>query len=144
MRSVSLGITTVAPKVSLSTSLRFPASSWSLDERRVGLVTYAVRDNELEIVTIQAEPEGRGVGRALMDTVLGHARDEGIRRIWLITTNDNVRALSFYQQWGMDLAALVRDGVSTSRSVKSSIPTIGGNGVPIRHELELDLYLHPD
>ena len=67
------------------------------------MVTYAVCDNEIEIVTIQAEPEGRGVGRALMDAVLGHPRDEGIRRIWLITTNDNVRALSFYQRWGMGL-----------------------------------------
>ena len=138
------GSTTIARKGELVDVVALPGFVAIADGQRVGLVTYAVRDNELEIVTIQAEPEGRGVGRALMDTVLGHARDEGIRRIWLITTNDNVRALSFYQQWGMDLAALIRDGVSTSRSVKPSIPMIASNGIPIRHELELELHLHPD
>ena len=138
------GSTAVARKGELVDVVALPGFIAIADEQRVGLVTYAVRDNELEIVTIQAEPEGRGVGRALMDAVLGHARDEGIRRIWLITTNDNVRALSFYQRWGMNLAALIRDGVSTSRSVKPSIPTIASNGIPIRHELELELRLHLD
>ena len=138
------GSTTIARKGELVDVVELPGFVAIADEQRVGLVIYAVRNHELEIVTIQAEPEGRGVGRALMDAVLGHARDEGIHRIWLITTNDNVRALSFYQQWGMDLVALIRDGVSTSRNVKPSIPTIARNGIPIRHELELELHLHPD
>ena len=138
------GSTTVARKGELVDVVDLPGFVAIADEQRVGLVTYAVCDNEIEIVTIQAEPEGRGVGRALMDAVLGHPRDEGIRRIWLITTNDNVRALSFYQRWGMDLATLIRDGVSTSRSVKPSIPAIARNGIPIRHELELELRLHLD
>jgi ribosomal protein S18 acetylase RimI-like enzyme len=37
------------------------------------------------------------------------------RRIWLITTNNNVRAIRFYQLIGMDLCAFYRDGVSASR-----------------------------
>ena len=43
----------------------------------------------------------------------------------------------------MDLAALHRDGVSRSRAVKSSIPLVGHDGVPVRHELEFELLL-PD
>jgi hypothetical protein len=64
--------------------------------------------------------------------------------MWLVTTSDNVRALSFYQQWGMDLVALIRDGVAASRRVKPSIPSTGHRGIPLRHELELELLLDPD
>ena len=79
-----------------------------------------------------------------MDAVLAHARGEGVGRIWLVTTNDNLRALGFYQRWGLDLVALIRNGASTSRRVKASMPTTGRNRIPIRHELELEFRLPPD
>jgi predicted GNAT family acetyltransferase len=102
------------------------------DGQLAGFVTYAVRDEEPEIVTVQVEHEDHGVGRALIEAVLGHARDEGVRRIWLVTTDDNLRALGFYQRWGMDLAALIRDRVSTSRLVEPSIP--GSEATPSRFD----------
>jgi GNAT superfamily N-acetyltransferase len=111
------------------------------EEARVGLLTYAVRDEEMEVVTIHAWPEGRGAGRALMDAALARARVLGLRRLWLSTTNNNVRAIDFYQRWGMDLASLVRDGVAVSRQVKPTIPLADAHGVPIRHELMFELVL---
>ena len=78
-----------------------------------------------------------------MDAVREHATEAGARRIWLVTTNDNVRALGFYQRWGMDLVALIRDGVASSRTVKPSIPAAGADDIPIRHELGLELRLAP-
>jgi GNAT superfamily N-acetyltransferase len=110
-------------------------------DERIGLLTYAQRQAELEVVTLQSLRPGHGVGRALMDAARDHAARRAVRRIWLITTNDNVRALTFYQRWGMDLSRLVRDGVDVSRLVKPSIPAVGDHGIPLRHELELELLL---
>jgi ribosomal protein S18 acetylase RimI-like enzyme len=73
--------------------------------------------------------------------VRDEAARRAARRIWLITTNDNIRALSFYQRWGMDLRQFLRNGVDVSRLVKPSIPSVGSNGIPLRHELELELLL---
>src|ERR671933_246460 len=64
-----------------------------LDGQRVGLASYAVRGDECELVTMQSLREGRGVGRALLDAVRDAAVKAGCTRLWLITTNDNVRAL---------------------------------------------------
>ena len=60
-----------------------------------------------------------------------------------ITTNDNLRAIGFYQRWGMDLVRLVHDGVVRSRLLKPTIPATGHGGITIRHELELELVLRP-
>lgn len=67
----------------------------------------------------------------------------GCRRLWLTTTNDNLRALAVYQCWGMDIAALHRHAVTEARRrLKLSIPERGASGIPIAHELELELRLH--
>ena len=113
------------------------------DGQRLGLLTYAVEDGDFEVVTLSAEREGIGVGRALMDAARHRATEVGARRMWLTTTNANARAFRFYQRWGMDLAALHRNGTDRSRLVKPSIPLCDPDGVPLRHELEFELLLAP-
>jgi ribosomal protein S18 acetylase RimI-like enzyme len=113
-----------------------------LDGEPVGLASYAVRGDECELVTIRSLREGRGVGRALFDAVRGAASDTGCTRLWLITTNDNLRALELYQRLGMDLVALHRNAVTDARrTLKPSIPERGAHDIPIAHELELELQL---
>jgi ribosomal protein S18 acetylase RimI-like enzyme len=109
---------------------------------RIGLLTYALRGQELEVVTVHVDRAGEGVGRALMDAARNQATLLGATRMWLTTTNDNVRAYRFYQQWGMDFIALYHDGVARSRALKPSIPLTGTDGIAIRHELEFELLLH--
>jgi hypothetical protein len=71
------------------------------------------------------------------------ARDAGCTRLWLITTNDNVDALRFYQRRGFRLAALHAGAVDRSRTrLKPEIPEIGDHGIPLRDEIELELDLH--
>ena len=115
--------------------------AWIGDER-AGMLTYNVVGDECEVVTLESLLPGRGVGRALMDAARAVAVDAGCRRLWLITTNDNVRALAFYQRWGMDLCAFRRDAINEyRRTIKPSIPERAENGIPIAHELELELLL---
>jgi hypothetical protein len=108
---------------------------------RIGLLTYAARADGVEVVTLESLIEDSGVGTALMDAVLAEATAREAPRLWLVTTNDNVRALGFYQRWGMDLVRVIRGGVAQSQLVKPSIPTVGNDGIPRRHELELELVL---
>jgi GNAT superfamily N-acetyltransferase len=109
--------------------------------RRTGLVLVAIRGEEYEIVSISTSIEGRGVGQALMRHCFDDAERQGSRRIWLRTTNNNVRAIAFYQRLGMDLCGLDRHAVTRSRRLKPSIPLRDDHGVPIAHELEFELLL---
>jgi ribosomal protein S18 acetylase RimI-like enzyme len=106
-----------------------------------GLLTYRIDGGDCEVVTINAFRRGAGAGTALMEAVAVAARDAGCRRVWLITTNDNLRALRFYQRRGFRLAALHRDALARSRELKPSIPEVGLDGIPLRDELELELTL---
>ena len=108
---------------------------------RVGLLTYRVDGADCEVVTIDAFPEGVGAGTALLDAAARAARDAGCGRVWLITTNDNLRALRFYQRRGFRLVAVHPDALERSRELKPSIPEIGLDGIPLRDELELELTL---
>ena len=119
-----------------------PAMVALLDGKRAGLAAYALRGEECEVVTITSLVEGRGVGRALLDAVRDVAVTAGCRRLWLVTTNDNVHALRFFQRWGLDLVALHRDAATDARrTLKPSLPERGADGIPLAHELELELEL---
>ena len=66
------------------------------------------------------------------------ATDTSCRRLWLITTNDNLRAIAFYQRWGMDLAALHRNFADTVRQATRPGPEQPyRNQVPPHPEFEL-------
>jgi GNAT superfamily N-acetyltransferase len=120
----------------------FPGFVAWLDGERMGLVSYAVRGDECEVVSIRSLREGRGIGRALLDAVRDAAVEAHCRRLWLITTNNNLRALDVYQRWGMDIVALHRHAVDEARTrLKPSIPHRDGRGIRIAHELELELRL---
>lgn len=66
------------------------------------------------------------------------ARLAGCRRIWLETTNDNIRAFRFYQRRGYDLCAFRRNGMDAVRGYKPEIPPLGEEGIPLRHCLEFE------
>ena len=106
---------------------------------KVGLITYHVEGDECEIVTINSIKPAMGVGAALINAVKDAMRQGGCRRIWLITTNDNLNALRFYQKRGFALVAVHRNAVDEARKQKPEIPLTGNDGIPIRDEIELEL-----
>jgi len=107
--------------------------------RIVGLITYNIKDEECEIVSLNSLGENRGIGSALVEAVVHLAKEQDCRRVWLITTNDNLNALKFYQKRGFQLAALHRGGITESRRIKPEISLIGENGIPLRDEIELEI-----
>ena len=110
-----------------------------LDERPVGLLTYTLSDRQCEIITLDSELEKVGIGSALVDAIISHAKDNGCIRLQVITTNDNLGALGFYQKRGFRLAALYKNAIEKSRKIKPEIPVIGRNSIPIRDEIELEM-----
>jgi GNAT superfamily N-acetyltransferase len=104
----------------------------------LGLITFHVRGLECEIVTLNAFVGNLGIGTRLIDQVKKTATQDGLTRIWLITTNDNTEALRFYQKRGFEIVAVHRNAIEISRRLKPTIPFVGLHGIPIRDEIELE------
>lgn len=107
----------------------------------IGIITYHISEKECEIVSLDSFSENRGTGTLLIKHLISTAREKGCQRVFLITTNDNTRAIRFYQKRGFDLAAIHRNAISESRKIKPQIPLTGFDGIPILHELEFEMIL---
>jgi N-acetylglutamate synthase-like GNAT family acetyltransferase len=110
------------------------------DGEWLGHAAYQIEGDALEIALLESVAAGTGAASALLARCVALAQADGLRRVWLITTNDNVDALRYYQRRGFRLAALRRDAVTHARrSLKPEISEIGAHDIPIRDELELEL-----
>jgi GNAT superfamily N-acetyltransferase len=107
----------------------------------VGLLQYHVAGEECEVVVLIAVHSRRGVGRFLLRAAEPIARSHGCRRLWLITTNDNRAALSFYRAIGWRQVAVHRGAMRASRRLKPEIPELAADGTPIEDEIEFELLL---
>ena len=106
------------------------------------VATYEVQGSECELAGLTTAMRRVGGGTALVEAVAGVAREAGCSRLWVLTTNDNTPALRFYQRAGFDLCALHVGAVDTARaSLKPEIPETGRDGIPLRHELVLEMAL---
>lgn len=120
---------------------RLPGFLAAEENEIVGAVTYHLQGDQCEIVSLDSRRQSRGIGTALIEAVKRAAREAGCNRLWLITTNDNVHALRFYQRRGFELVAVHRHAVDKSRQIKPSIPLVGNDGIPIRDEIEMEITL---
>jgi ribosomal protein S18 acetylase RimI-like enzyme len=107
----------------------------------VGLVTWRLEGPVCEIVTLDSLRPGHGLGTALLGATRSAALAAGCQRLWLITTNDNLNALRFYQKRGFHLVAVYPGALAASRRLKPTLPLTGQDGIPLRDELELELRL---
>ena len=122
-------------------ALSLPGFVAVVSGENAGLITYYVANGECEVVTMDSVVQGIGVGTALLAAVRSIALERKCERLWLITTNDNIDALRFYQKRGFRIFAVHRDAIEKSREMKPEIPLTGANGIPIRDEIELDIQL---
>ncbi|KGP91816.1 hypothetical protein N780_15705 [Pontibacillus chungwhensis BH030062] len=107
------------------------------EEKIIGLITYIINDNEIEIISLDSLEEGKGIGTILVKEVESLAIKRNCKLAKLITTNDNLLALRFYQKRGFTLSQILNNAVEKARKIKPEIPLIGNGGIPIRDEIEL-------
>ncbi len=111
------------------------------DGAEVGLLTYHIDGDNCEIVTHNSMAGHGGIGSCLLTGVRNKAREQGCKRLWLVTTNDNTPAMRFYQRRDFDIVEFHRNAVTESRALKPTIPDVGLDGIPIRHEIEMEYML---
>jgi GNAT superfamily N-acetyltransferase len=111
------------------------------DGARVGLLLYQLEALDFEVVVLLSLREGARVATRLIDHAARIARETACRRMWLVTTNDNLAAIAFYRARGWRQAAVRRGAVSEARRLKPEIPAFGTNGLPKEDELEFELRL---
>lgn len=103
----------------------------------VGLLTYKVYDEYIEIISIDSFVENKGIGSHLLNYAEIIASDMSKRSISVITTNENIKALYFYQKNKYRITDVIFDAVTEARKIKPSIPAIDKNGIEIRDEIVL-------
>ncbi|MBO4143854.1 GNAT family N-acetyltransferase [Micromonospora tulbaghiae] len=108
-----------------------------------GALVYRVDGDGLEVVSLAASAPGNGAGSALLAAAEEVAVAAGADRIWLVTTNDNLGALRFYQRRGLRIVAVDVGAADRARAVKPTIPHAGTDGIPLHDELRLARHLTP-
>ncbi|MEH6944975.1 GNAT family N-acetyltransferase [Bacillus sp. JJ722] len=103
----------------------------------IGLITYTMIEDECEIISLDSLEEGKGIGTTLLQSVEDMAMNNNCNLVKLVTTNDNLLALKFYQKRGYSLSQILCNAVDEARKLKPEIPLIGNDGIPIRDEIVL-------
>ncbi|HLO40026.1 MAG TPA: GNAT family N-acetyltransferase [Phycisphaerales bacterium] len=117
-----------------------------VDGAWAGHVTLAFEEDgaekgSCEVITLAAGGHGGGVGSRLLERAEDEARARGMKRVYLTTTNDNVRALGFYQRRGWRMAALYKGMMDRCREMGKPVALVGESGIAVRDEIELELGL---
>ncbi len=133
----------VARRGELVEALRHPAMLAWADDELVGVATYVTDGEACELLTLHADTRLIGVGTALVQAVRARALDAGCGLLWVVTTNDNLDALRFYQRRGLRIVGITPDAMDASRKLKPSIPLTGEYDIPLRDEIELEMSLAP-
>ena len=111
------------------------------DNNLIGYILYAFHNGLCEIMVLESLHEGLGIGTRLIARVKGIAKAHGMKKVVVMTTNDNIGAIRFYQKRGFTLRALRLNKMEASRKIKPAIPRIGNEGIPIRDEIEFEIEL---
>ena len=131
------GSTTIVSRSRARDAAKLPAFVATDADVLVGLATYAIEGGQCELITIEAFRAGEGIGTALLGAVTDAARARRCERLWLVTTNDNLAALAFYERRGLRQIAVHRGAVDEARALKPEIPLTGEDGIEIHDEIEL-------
>jgi len=122
---------------------RLPGFICTEGPERIGLATYNIAGTDCEVVTLDALCQFMGIGTLLLDRVEEVARFAGCKRLWAITTNDNLDAQRFFQKRGFFISEVRLGSMSKIRLLKPNVPKTGHYGIPVRDEIELAKPLPP-
>lgn len=134
------GSTEIISKEHAYDILRLPNIIAERDGKPVGFVMYAIEEKACEIVALYASLENQGIGTKLLNQVKEVVKRDGCTKVWLMTTNDNTKALRFYQKRGF-VIIIIRTNVMEKQRKLKPIPFLGNDGIEIRDEIELEISL---
>lgn len=136
------GSTKIVSRGRLYKADKLPGFIAVIDGQSVGLLIYRIENGECKIIALASEIEGKGVGSALIEKAKKEALDKKCKRLWVITTNDNLKAQHFYEKRGFVLKAIYKNALEVSRKLKPEIPLIDLNGIPLKDDVELEMKLN--
>jgi len=105
----------------------------------LGIALYDIAQKSYEIVAMTSFISNTGIGSMLLQKSIETAHHKECEKIWLVTTNDDLESLSFFQKRKFELVKIHRHSITRLReeSEEETIPIIGNHGIPLKHELEL-------
>ena len=84
----------------------------------IGLGLYYIKNNACEIVLLETFLQNKGIGTQIIEKIKENAKMKNCKRIWLITSNDNIDAIKFYQRRGFSIANIYKNAMDKSRELK--------------------------
>jgi GNAT superfamily N-acetyltransferase len=112
-----------------------------VEGRLQGVATWIVEEGNLYLATLNNVTDRRGVSSALLDAMIALGREKRFKVLRALISNDNTRALRFYQRRGFRIVAVHIGIVDMMRRLKPAIPEKGFDGIPMRDEIELEMVL---
>jgi len=92
-------------------------------------------------MAIESITPNKGIGTLLIKAAVDKAIEENCKRLYVNTSNNNTHALRFYQRRGFTMCLVRWDEFDYLRTIKPTIPTRGDDGIPLKHEIELEIIL---
>jgi ribosomal protein S18 acetylase RimI-like enzyme len=120
----------------LFTVIEQPAIVAKNGKQILGFIFYhTFRETAVLIVALGVLPQyqGRGIGSALLQHIEDYAKSDEKQELLVVTSNDNLPALGFYQQQGFQLYEVAPNVIA--QKLGTLHPGIGN--IPIRDELRL-------
>ena len=114
-------------------------------ERRsvAGILAFAhdFETDECQIIAFYSRFRNHGLGSELLDAMIQKAIQLECARLNVFLTNDQTRALRFFQRRGFQLSELRLDTIDEARERDPKIPLYGEDAIEVRHELGLEMVL---
>ena len=120
--------------------LQVPALLAVSEGEIAGALSYAVEDETLTVVMLNVHPEhqGRRTARSLLSGAEQEARQRGLTRLRVATTNDDLPALYVYQRWGFVITEVMPGLVLAHHGREEP----GFAAIPARDEIRLEKRVH--
>ena len=109
----------------------------------VGLASYAIEKGWQAVVLVMLnvlpEFQGRSAGRDLLDSMRDIAKAHSLKRILVVTSNDDLPALSLYQRYGFQITGIIPELIADDHG--SEFP--GFSAIMVRDEIRLVYHVMP-
>jgi len=103
----------------------------------IGLGLYKI-DDDCEIVLLETFIQNKGIGSKIVEKIKEIAKTKNCKKVWLITSNENINAIRFYQKRGFHISNIYLNAMEEARRLKPEIPKFA-NGIEIRDEIEFEI-----